>query len=196
WTWSGPYSLRGLRLVRDNEVEEDEVEEDEVEEDEVEEDEIGEDEVEEEEVEEDDEDQENLYAEELLSLLERFEQVEHPVCERKLEGDDTCTACRSQLYQKDCVQALHDEELCITDIADTMAVIGVFAPFIQIQRMEAIFSKKILTPLAIPPPLPDPGINDAAVLKAVHLSINNKLEDASKELSGIDRELRLMFENL
>ncbi|KAG0008126.1 hypothetical protein BGZ80_003827 [Entomortierella chlamydospora] len=62
--------------------------------------------------------------------------------------------------------------------------------------MRAIFNKKILTQLAVPPPLPDPGIDDAAVLKAVRLRINNKLEDASKELWGIDRKLRLMFENL
>ncbi|KAG0335280.1 hypothetical protein BG004_000060 [Podila humilis] len=116
--------------------------------------------------------------------------------EWKLEGDDTCLACRFQLYQNDCVQALQDDDLCISDIADAMAIIGVFAPFLQTQRMRAIFNKKILTLLVSPSLLPDPGINDAAVLKAVRQRINNKLEDASKELWGIDRKFRLLFENL
>ncbi|KAI8595627.1 hypothetical protein EDD21DRAFT_390711 [Dissophora ornata] len=172
----------------------DEDEEDDANEDE--EDDSDEDDEEEVEEDDDDDDQDNLYEEELLSLLERFEQVEHPVCEWKLEGDDACIACRFQLYQKNCVQALQDDELCITDIADAMAIIGVFAPFLQTQRMRATFNKKILTQLAVPLPLPDPGIDDAAVLKAVRLRINNKFEDASKELWGIDRKLRLMFENL
>ncbi|KAF8924588.1 hypothetical protein BGZ58_001633 [Dissophora ornata] len=172
----------------------DEDEEDDANEDE--EDDSDEDDEEEVEEDDDDDDQDNLYEEELLSLLERFEQVEHPICEWKLEGDDACIACRFQLYQKNCVQALQDDELCITDIADAMAIIGVFAPFLQTQRMRATFNKKILTQLAVPLPLPDPGIDDAAVLKAVRLRINNKFEDASKELWGIDRKLRLMFENL
>ncbi|KAF9412951.1 hypothetical protein BGZ76_005108, partial [Entomortierella beljakovae] len=114
----------------------------------------------------------------------------------KLEGDNTCIACRFQLYQKDCVQALKDNELRITDIADAMAIIGVFAPFLPTQRMRAIFNKKILSHLVVSPPLPDPGIDDAAVLRAVRLYLNNKPDDASKELLTIDRKMRIMFEYL
>ncbi|KAF9099323.1 hypothetical protein BGX27_000621 [Mortierella sp. AM989] len=146
--------------------------------------------------EDDDREQESHYERELLSFLEHFKQVEHPVCEWKLEGDDACIVCHFQLYQKDCVQALKDDELSITDIADAMAIIGVLVPFLQTRRMRAIFNKKTLSQLAVLPPLPDPSIDDAAVLRAVRLSFNNKLEDASKELLAIDRKMRLMFENL
>ncbi|KAF9578187.1 hypothetical protein BGW38_006150, partial [Lunasporangiospora selenospora] len=54
----------------------------------------------------------------------------------------------------------------------------------------------VLSQLVTSPALPDPDIDDAAVLKAVRLRINNRREDASQALWGISRKMRLMFENL
>ncbi|KAI8605432.1 hypothetical protein EDD21DRAFT_431589 [Dissophora ornata] len=63
-------------------------------------------------------------------------------------------------------------------------------------RMRAIFTAKILGQLVASYDLPDPDIDDAAVLRAVRLRLNNKSEDASEALMGLDRKMRLMFDNL
>ncbi|KAF8925504.1 hypothetical protein BGZ58_000743 [Dissophora ornata] len=102
----------------------------------------------------------------------------------------------SEEVSNECVQALRDNNLRKADIADAMTIIGVFAPFLQTDRMRAIFTAKILGQLVASYDLPDPDIDDAAVLRAVRLRLNNKSEDASEALMGLDRKMRLMFDNL
>ncbi|KAG0221256.1 hypothetical protein BGW41_007027 [Actinomortierella wolfii] len=119
--------------------------------------------------------------EEISSLLANIVQAQHPVCEWK-SVEDTCIACLFQDYQRDCVQALRDNKLRKADIADAI--------------MRAIFKTKVLSQLVTSFDLPDPDIDDAAVLKAVRLRMNNKCEDASEALNGMNRRLRLMFDNL
>ncbi|KAF9192774.1 hypothetical protein BGZ51_004942 [Haplosporangium sp. Z 767] len=143
-----------------------------------------------------DEIQDDLFnSEELSNLLANIAQAQHPVCEWKSE-EDTCISCLFQEYQRDCVQALQNNKLRKTDIADAMAILGVFAPFLQTDRMRAVFKTRTLSQLVVSSALPDPDVDDAAVLKAVRLRINNKREDASDALRSMDRKLRLMFDNL
>ncbi|KAG0361451.1 hypothetical protein BGZ54_009097 [Gamsiella multidivaricata] len=144
----------------------------------------------------DDDVREDLIDEELSNLLAHIAQVQHSVCEWRSKDDDACIACLFQQYQRECVQALHNDRLHNADIADAMAIIGVFAPFLQTQRMRAVFSRKILSQLVASSALPDPDVDDAAVLKAIRLRINNRREDASQALGCMDRKLRIMFDNL
>lgn len=112
------------------------------------------------------------------------------------KDDEVCFACLFQQYQRDCAQALHDNKLCNADIADACkfpsisltafrvfrqlrliptswipnrAIIGVIEPFFQTQRTRAIFSRKVLSQLVLSSTLPDPDVDDAAVLKTVRV---------------------------
>ncbi|KAF9345644.1 hypothetical protein BGX26_002908, partial [Mortierella sp. AD094] len=76
------------------------------------------------------------------------------------------------------------------------AIIGVFAPFLPTDRMRRTFEPRILGQLVKLPDLPDPGIDDAAIVKAVRLRMNNKHEEASEAIGKVERTIRLLFDNL
>ncbi|KAF9093654.1 hypothetical protein BGX27_001580, partial [Mortierella sp. AM989] len=133
-------------------------------------------------------------TEESSSILANITRSLHPCCEWKIE--DTCIACLFQDYQKSCVQSLQEGTLQKPDIADAMATIGVFAPFLSTPRMKVIFRKKILDELIKPAALPELQIDDIAVAKAVRFRINKKSEEACETLRNLDRKMRLMFENI
>ncbi|KAG0343511.1 hypothetical protein BG004_005265 [Podila humilis] len=63
-------------------------------------------------------------------------------------------------------------------------------------RMRETFVPKILQEVAISSDLPDPAIDDAAVLKAVRLRMNNKRQEASDAIGNMNRTLRIMLDNL
>ncbi|KAF9157214.1 hypothetical protein DFQ26_008964, partial [Actinomortierella ambigua] len=50
--------------------------------------------------------------------------------------------------------------------------------------------------LVISPDLPDPGVDDTAIIKAVRLRMNNRREEASEAIREVERTIRLMFVNL
>ncbi|KAF9579810.1 hypothetical protein BGW38_003778, partial [Lunasporangiospora selenospora] len=131
---------------------------------------------------------------ERTELLDQIEQASHTVCEVKI--DNICVACSFNGYQKSCVEALVEGKIKKSEIADIMAITGVFAPFLPTPRMVEAIGRGILNELVLPMILPDPAIDDTAVLKAVRLWINNKQEEASEALRGLNRQTRNMFETL
>ncbi|KAF9918255.1 hypothetical protein FBU30_000287, partial [Linnemannia zychae] len=113
----------------------------------------------------DNSEEDSFSDQEVLRLLANISKAQHPACTWKF--GDTCIACLFQQYQRACVQALQDNELRKADIADVMAIIGIFAPFLPTDRMRRTFEPRILGQLIRSPDLPDPSIDDAAIVKAV-----------------------------
>ncbi|KAF9180263.1 hypothetical protein BGZ50_006358 [Haplosporangium sp. Z 11] len=105
-----------------------------------------------------------------------------------------CVACQFQDYQKSCIDALFAKTILKTEIADAMAIIGVFTPHIPTQRMTACFSRSVLDKTAEAAPLPAPEIDDAAVVEAMRL--NDDKASVCALLSNLDDRQRLMFETL
>ncbi|KAF9178170.1 hypothetical protein BGZ51_008041 [Haplosporangium sp. Z 767] len=118
--------------------------------------------------------------EETTDLLINFDQTRHAICEWKI--DERCVACHFQMYQKSCAKALADKVLKKSEIADVMAIVGVFAPFLPTSRMIETFGRNTLDKLLSPVTFPEPNIDDAAVLKAVRLRINNQRDEACEAL--------------
>ncbi|KAF9583040.1 hypothetical protein BGW38_010370 [Lunasporangiospora selenospora] len=181
-------------------VEEDENGEEEAEA-EAEEEEDGDEDENEDEVEDEDEDgneneDEGTYFsyQEMSNLQANIAQAQHPECTWK--SGDECIACQFQHYQKECLQALQDRLLKKSEIADVMAILGVFAPFLPSERMRECFGLSVLRDLAQSPELPEPNIDDSAVIRAVRLRINLKREEASETLRPLERTARMLFENL
>ncbi|KAG0252095.1 hypothetical protein BG011_007209 [Mortierella polycephala] len=130
---------------------------------------------------------------ERAELLANIDQARHVDCD-EWKFEDNCLACLFQDYQRVCVQALHEKIIKKSEIADVMAITGVFAPFIPTVRMTEVFGRRTLEKLLEPVRFPDPMIDDAAVVKAVRLCINNDKDKSSEALRGLDRKIRIMFE--
>ncbi|KAF9908526.1 hypothetical protein BX616_000114 [Lobosporangium transversale] len=62
--------------------------------------------------------------------------------------------------------------------------------------MRRAFEPRILSQLMKLPDLPDPCLDDAAIVKAVRLRMNNKHEEASEAIGKVERTIRLLLENL
>ncbi|KAG0260427.1 hypothetical protein BG011_001898 [Mortierella polycephala] len=118
--------------------------------------------------------------EEVSGLLANITKAQHPTCTWK--SGDTCIACLFQQYQRECVQDLQENGLRKADIADVI--------------MRRTFEPRILGQLVKSPDLPDPGIDDAAIVKAVRLRMNNKHKEASEAIGKVERTIRLLFDNL
>ncbi|KAG0255158.1 hypothetical protein DFQ27_006409, partial [Actinomortierella ambigua] len=86
----------------------------------------------------DEADEDFFNDEEMSSLLANIAKAQHPTCMQ---------------YQRECIQALQDNRLRKADIADVI--------------MGKTFEPRILSQLVISPDLPDPGVDDAAIIKAV-----------------------------
>jgi len=72
-------------------------------------------------------------------LLRSVEQASHRQCEWMV--GDTCAACLFQDFQRRCIDALVRNEIKKTEVADAVALIGVFAPSMPTTRMKAVFSE-------------------------------------------------------
>ncbi|KAG0219255.1 hypothetical protein BGX33_003801 [Mortierella sp. NVP41] len=136
----------------------------------------------------------DVNEDERAELLASIDQACHSVCEWKI--DDCCVACIFQEYQKVCVQALVDKKIKKSEIADVMAITGVFAPFLPTHRMIESFKRKTLEQLVERSTFPEPQVDDAAILRAVRLWINGEKDEACETLRALDRKLRIMFETL
>ncbi|GJJ79271.1 hypothetical protein EMPS_11632 [Entomortierella parvispora] len=131
-------------------------------------------------------------------LLRSVEEASHRQCEWMV--DSTCAACLFQDFQRKCIDALVRNEIKKTEVADAMALIGVFAPSMPTTRMKTVFSEKLLHVIAKPTvDLPDTGLDDGAMMTAVKLYIKGQKEDAADILYALnkkDRKIRLMLETL
>ncbi|KAG0347456.1 hypothetical protein BG004_007696 [Podila humilis] len=127
-------------------------------------------------------------------LLANIDHASHSVCEWKIDG--VCVACSFQSYQKTCVRALVARKIKKSEIADIMAVVGIFAPFLPTERMIAIIGRPMLEEVTVPMILPELVLDDKAIMTAVRLWINNRQEEASEALRGIDRHTRNMIETM
>ncbi|KAG9067629.1 hypothetical protein KI688_012414 [Linnemannia hyalina] len=108
----------------------------------------------------------NAERETLLGIVEK---ASHRACEWMVDG--TCVACRFQEFQRACIESLVNNEIRKTEVADAMAIIGVFAPSMSTRRMEEAFSKKLLRALAkSTAELPEVDFDDSAMMKAVRNS--------------------------
>ncbi|KAI8602512.1 hypothetical protein EDD21DRAFT_371612, partial [Dissophora ornata] len=138
---------------------------------------------------------EQLLDREREELLRSVDESSHPCCDWKI--DDVCIACIFAEYQRSCIEALSAREIKKTDIADIMAIIGVFAPSMPTSRMHEFFSaqqlKIILGPGA---ELPDIDVDDAKIQKAVRLYLNNKGDEAEVPMTGGNKKIRIMLETL
>ncbi|KAG9071273.1 hypothetical protein KI688_008819 [Linnemannia hyalina] len=75
-----------------------------------------------------------------------------------------------------CIESLVNNEIRKTEVADAMAIIGVFAPSMSTRRMEEAFSKKLLRALAkSTAELPEVDFDDSAMMKAVRSLIGEFL---------------------
>ncbi|KAF8923168.1 hypothetical protein BGZ58_003285, partial [Dissophora ornata] len=137
----------------------------------------------------------DIEREALLSIVEK---ASHRVCEWIVNG--ICVACRFQEFQQACIESLVNNEIRKTEVADAMAIIGVFAPSMSTRRMEKAFSKKLLCALAKSAvELPDVDFDDSAMMKAVRLYIKEDKDNAADVLYSLpkkDRKIRLMLETL
>ncbi|KAI1290661.1 hypothetical protein EDD11_009087 [Mortierella claussenii] len=98
-------------------------------------------------------------------------------------------------YQRECINALNQKMLKRSDVADVMALIGVFAPFIPTPRMTSVFGR-ILDSLLTSVKFPAPNIDDLAIMKAVRLRLNGERDEACETIRSLDRKKRIMFETL
>ncbi|GJJ77499.1 hypothetical protein EMPS_09858 [Entomortierella parvispora] len=103
---------------------------------------------------------------ELEDLRANLAEVTHNECDWKV--GENCVACLFQLYQGDCIDALESGELRKMEIADAMALIGVFAPHIPTPRMLLVFGSA-LDDVVAPVRLPIPDINDSTIMAAVRV---------------------------
>ncbi|KAI1315465.1 hypothetical protein EDD11_000746 [Mortierella claussenii] len=131
---------------------------------------------------------------ERVELLAHIEQASHTDCEWKIYG--ICVACSFQCYQRACVKALVEKKIKKSDIADVMAVLGIFAPFLLTERMISSIGRVMLEELVIPMTLPELVLDDATIMRAVRLWINNNQEEAAETLLGLDMQTRNMIETL
>jgi hypothetical protein len=60
------------------------------------------------------------------------------------QDEESCPTCSFKTYQQLCVKALVNHQLSITDIADVVALIGVFVPSRRTEHMSSVFSDKAL----------------------------------------------------
>ncbi|KAF9120484.1 hypothetical protein BGX30_003140, partial [Mortierella sp. GBA39] len=137
----------------------------------------------------------NTERETLLGIVEK---ASHRVCEWIVDG--TCVACRFQEFQRACIKSLVNNEIRKTEVADAMAIIGVFSPSLSTRRMEVAFSKKLLCALAkSTAELPEVDFDDSTMMKAVRLYIKGDKDNAANVLYSLpkkDRKIRLMLETL
>ncbi|KAG0351771.1 hypothetical protein BGZ54_003107 [Gamsiella multidivaricata] len=124
---------------------------------------------------------------EIAELRANLDRSSHATCEWKVDND--CVACRFQDYQRECINALNQKVLKRSEIADVMALIGVFAPFIPTSRMTNVFGK-MLDHLLTSIKFPAPDIDDLAVMKAV------RRDEACETIRSLDRKKRIMIETL
>ncbi|KAG0196578.1 hypothetical protein BGX28_009964 [Mortierella sp. GBA30] len=131
-------------------------------------------------------------------LLDSIEKASHTQCDWLV--DDICVACRFQIFQRECIDALVQSEIKKTEIADVMAIIGVFAPSMATARMKKTFPEKLLYVIARSPiDLPDADLDDGIMMKAVRLYLKGDIDNVSEILHPLnkkDRRIRLMLETL
>ncbi|KAG0308142.1 hypothetical protein BGZ98_008892, partial [Dissophora globulifera] len=90
-------------------------------------------------------------------------------------------------------QDLVKNEFKKSEIADVMAITGIFAPFLPTERMIKSLNRSMLEQPVEDVTFPEPFLDDAAVLRALRLWIDNKQDKASEALYELDRKLRIMF---
>ncbi|KAF9537511.1 hypothetical protein EC957_008063 [Mortierella hygrophila] len=138
---------------------------------------------------------EQLLEREREELLRSVDESGHPLCDWKI--DDTCAACLFADYRRTCIKALTASEIKRTDIADIMAIIGVFAPTMPTIRMHEFFLARQLKVISEPgPELPDVNVDDEKIMKAVRLYLKNKGDEAEVPSVGGNKKIRLMLETL
>ncbi|KAF9180070.1 hypothetical protein BGZ51_006457 [Haplosporangium sp. Z 767] len=121
------------------------------------------------------------------ALLSVVEKASHRVCEWIVDG--TCVACRFQEFQRACIESLVNNEIKKTEVADAMAIIGVFAPSMSTRRMGKAFSKKLLCALAKSTvELPKVAFDDSAMMKAVQLYIKGDKDNAADVLYSLPKK--------
>jgi hypothetical protein len=130
---------------------------------------------------------------EIAELRTNLDRSSHATCEWKVHND--CVACRFQDYQRECINALNQKMLKRGDVADVMALIGVFAPFIPTPRMTSVFGR-MLDHLLTSVKFPAPHIDDLAIMKAVRQRLNGERDEACETIRSLDRKKRIMFETL
>ncbi|KAF9925730.1 hypothetical protein FBU30_004526 [Linnemannia zychae] len=139
--------------------------------------------------------QELLLDGEYEELLRSVDESNQHLCDWKV--DDACLACLFQKYRQACISALVAREITKTDIADLMAVISVFAPHLATKRMLEVFSQRQLESALGPKSvLPEIDIDDANIMKAVRLYLNNKGDEAEIPSMAGNKKLRIMLESL
>ena len=103
-------------------------------------------------------------------LLQSVDEASHRQCEWMV--GNSCVACLFQDFQRGCIDALVRNEIKKTEVADAMAVIGVFAPSMPTTRMKSVFSEKLLHVIAKSTvDLPDTGLDDGAMMTAVKVRL-------------------------
>ncbi|KAF9086057.1 hypothetical protein BGX27_003276, partial [Mortierella sp. AM989] len=138
---------------------------------------------------------EQLLEREREELLRSVDESGHLLCDWKI--DDTCTACLFEEYRRTSIKALTAREIKRTDIADIMAIIGVFAPTMPTARMREFFSARQLKVVSEPGlELPDANVDDEKIMKAVRLYLKNKGDEAEVPSIGGNKKVRLMLETL
>ncbi|KAI8595727.1 hypothetical protein EDD21DRAFT_390372 [Dissophora ornata] len=138
---------------------------------------------------------EELLEREREELLRSVDESDHPSCDWEIDGN--CAACRFMDYRRTCINALTAREIKKTDIADILAIIGVFAPSLPTSRMHEFFSAEQLKAISRPEPdLPDININDEMIMKAVRLYLKRKGSEAEVPSVGGNKKIRIMLETL
>ncbi|KAF8950011.1 hypothetical protein BGZ46_004806 [Entomortierella lignicola] len=138
---------------------------------------------------------EQLLDREHEELLRSVDESSHPLCDWRVDG--ACVACLFADYRRVCINALVARDIKKTDVGDLMAIIGVFAPTLPTKRMNEFFSQQQLKNAQRPKPeLPDIEIDDANIMKAIRLYLNDKSDEAEVPSMAGNKKLRIMLESL
>ncbi|KAF9917565.1 hypothetical protein FBU30_000703 [Linnemannia zychae] len=137
---------------------------------------------------------EQLMDDERDELLRSVDESDHPLCDWKVDG--VCVACLFANYRRSCISALSSDDIKKIDIADVMAIIGVFAPSMPTSRMREFFSSQQLKIAIGPKPdLPDVNVDDKEIMRSVRLYLDNKGDQAEFPSVG-GKKIRIMLESL
>ncbi|KAF9992463.1 hypothetical protein BGZ79_003053, partial [Entomortierella chlamydospora] len=144
------------------------------------------------------EESEIIDDQEKQNLIDSIENSKHEHDDCTWKIGDTCIACKFQVYQKSCIEALYNHELKKTEIADAMAVIGVFDPFNPTPRMASIISSEILEEISMQEPLDVLELDFNNIMKATQLAQNGNITGAIQAIysSSLDTKTQIMIATL
>ncbi|KAK3805303.1 MAG: hypothetical protein J3Q66DRAFT_423043 [Benniella sp.] len=117
--------------------------------------------------------------------------------------DDNCVICKFKEYQRGCIQALKENALTFAEVADLLAVIGVYVPQRRTARMVDVFTDTMLDliveEIEVKNRLPESSLSateDHAVMEAVRARQRDQGANILTHLMAMAPDRMTLFDNL